>query len=38
MSVVAHRPPVGALLREWRQRRRLSQLDWRSRPASRRGT
>ena len=27
MSVVANRPPVGALLREWRQRRRLSQFD-----------
>jgi transcriptional regulator with XRE-family HTH domain len=25
--VVASRPPVGALLREWRQRRRLSQLE-----------
>ena len=27
MSVVASRPPVGAMLREWRQRRRLSQFD-----------
>jgi transcriptional regulator with XRE-family HTH domain len=27
MSVAAHRPPVGAMLREWRQRRRLSQLE-----------
>jgi transcriptional regulator with XRE-family HTH domain len=27
MTVTASRPPVGALLREWRQRRRLSQLE-----------
>jgi transcriptional regulator with XRE-family HTH domain len=27
MSVAASRPPVGAMLREWRQRRRLSQFD-----------
>src|SRR5207342_3474791 len=27
MSVAANRPPVGAMLREWRQRRRLSQFD-----------
>ncbi len=27
MTVTAARPAVGALLREWRQRRRLSQLD-----------
>jgi transcriptional regulator with XRE-family HTH domain len=27
MAVVATRPPVGALLREWRQRRRVSQLE-----------
>lgn len=27
VAVVATRPPVGALLREWRQRRRLSQLE-----------
>jgi transcriptional regulator with XRE-family HTH domain len=27
VSVTAIRPPVGALLREWRQRRRLSQLE-----------
>src|SRR5262245_54504303 len=27
MATVATRPPVGALLREWRQRRRLSQLE-----------
>lgn len=27
MSTVATRPPVGALLREWRQRRRLSQFE-----------
>jgi transcriptional regulator with XRE-family HTH domain len=27
MSVAAHRPPVGAMLREWRQRRRLSQFE-----------
>jgi transcriptional regulator with XRE-family HTH domain len=27
MASVATRPPVGALLREWRQRRRLSQLE-----------
>jgi transcriptional regulator with XRE-family HTH domain len=27
MAVVATRPPVGTLLREWRQRRRLSQLE-----------
>ena len=27
MSETATRPPVGELLREWRQRRRLSQLD-----------
>lgn len=27
MSAVATRPPVGELLRDWRQRRRLSQLD-----------
>src|SRR4029077_8435544 len=25
--VIASRPPVGTLLREWRQRRRLSQLE-----------
>jgi transcriptional regulator with XRE-family HTH domain len=27
MSVTASRPPVGAMLREWRLRRRLSQLE-----------
>jgi transcriptional regulator with XRE-family HTH domain len=27
MNVAASRPPVGAMLREWRQRRRLSQLE-----------
>lgn len=27
MAVVASRPPVGTMLREWRQRRRLSQLE-----------
>lgn len=27
MIVTARRPPVGALLREWRKRRRLSQFD-----------
>ena len=27
MAVVAHRPAVGELLRDWRQRRRLSQLE-----------
>jgi transcriptional regulator with XRE-family HTH domain len=27
MATVATRPPVGALLREWRQRRRLSQFE-----------
>jgi transcriptional regulator with XRE-family HTH domain len=27
MSVAANRPPVGAMLREWRQRRRLSQFE-----------
>ena len=27
MAVTANRPPVGALLREWRQRRHLSQFD-----------
>jgi transcriptional regulator with XRE-family HTH domain len=27
MTVTASRPPVGAMLREWRHRRRLSQLD-----------
>jgi transcriptional regulator with XRE-family HTH domain len=27
MSVVASRPPVGAMLREWRHRRRLSQFE-----------
>ena len=27
VAVVASRPPVGALLREWRQRRRLSQFE-----------
>jgi transcriptional regulator with XRE-family HTH domain len=27
MEVAASRPPVGALLREWRRRRRLSQLE-----------
>jgi transcriptional regulator with XRE-family HTH domain len=27
VTVVATRPPVGALLREWRQHRRLSQLE-----------
>jgi transcriptional regulator with XRE-family HTH domain len=27
MAVIASRPPVGALLREWRERRRLSQLE-----------
>jgi transcriptional regulator with XRE-family HTH domain len=27
MATVAARPPVGALLREWRQRRRLSQFE-----------
>jgi transcriptional regulator with XRE-family HTH domain len=27
MATVATRPPVGALLREWRRRRRLSQFD-----------
>ena len=27
MSATATRPPVGELLRDWRQRRRLSQLD-----------
>lgn len=27
MATVATRPPVGGLLREWRQRRRLSQFD-----------
>ena len=27
MNELLERPPVGALLREWRQRRRLSQLD-----------
>ena len=27
MSSTAARPPVGQLLREWRERRRLSQLD-----------
>jgi transcriptional regulator with XRE-family HTH domain len=27
MSTVATRPPVGTLLREWRQRRRLSQFE-----------
>ena len=27
VSVVAGRPPVGSLLREWRERRRLSQFD-----------
>ena len=27
MTVHASRPPVGAMLREWRQRRRLSQLE-----------
>jgi transcriptional regulator with XRE-family HTH domain len=27
MSVAASRPPVGAMLREWRLRRRLSQLE-----------
>ena len=27
MTVSASRPPVGALLREWRQHRRLSQFE-----------
>ena len=27
MTAVGERPPLGALLRDWRQRRRLSQLD-----------
>jgi transcriptional regulator with XRE-family HTH domain len=27
MAAIATRPPVGTLLREWRQRRRLSQLE-----------
>ena len=27
MTVIASRPPVGALLREWRQHRRLSQFE-----------
>ena len=27
MTVMASRPPVGALLREWRQHRRLSQFE-----------
>jgi transcriptional regulator with XRE-family HTH domain len=27
MAIAASRPPVGALLREWRQRRRLSQFE-----------
>src|SRR5919198_4949790 len=27
MSTVAERPRIGALIREWRQRRRMSQLD-----------
>jgi transcriptional regulator with XRE-family HTH domain len=27
VAVVAHRPPVGVLLRDWRRRRRLSQLE-----------
>ena len=27
MTAIASRPPVGAMLREWRQRRRLSQFD-----------
>jgi transcriptional regulator with XRE-family HTH domain len=27
MAITAHRPPVGALLRDWRKRRRLSQLE-----------
>src|SRR5215472_2756682 len=27
MAAIATRPPVGALLREWRQRRRLSQFE-----------
>src|SRR5690242_6319961 len=27
MNEVRERPPVGTLLRDWRQRRRLSQLD-----------
>jgi transcriptional regulator with XRE-family HTH domain len=27
VAIVAHRPPVGTLLREWRQRRRVSQLE-----------
>jgi transcriptional regulator with XRE-family HTH domain len=27
MSFVATRPAVGALLRDWRQRRRMTQLD-----------
>src|SRR4029453_17614454 len=27
MTVIASRPPVGALLREWRDRRRLSQFE-----------
>jgi transcriptional regulator with XRE-family HTH domain len=27
MNATASRPPVGAMLREWRQRRRLSQLE-----------
>jgi transcriptional regulator with XRE-family HTH domain len=27
MAVIASRPPVGALLREWRDRRRLSQFE-----------
>lgn len=27
MAVIASRPPVGELLREWRRRRRLSQLE-----------
>src|SRR5262245_4606969 len=34
MAVAAHTPSLaGALLREWRQRRRLSQLDFASRSA-----
>jgi hypothetical protein len=27
MSAIAERPEVGALLRGWRQRRRMSQLE-----------
>jgi transcriptional regulator with XRE-family HTH domain len=27
MATTAERPPVGTMLRDWRQRRRLSQLD-----------